>query len=427
MKKTLSIIALLLLGYFIYFFVGYTKKTPQSVLDSFPKTPIDKSKSAQFISDATPKRKVVLSGNNWEGTITIFDPSTFEVIKTISAVPDLQERMDEIYAGGKRKVMVSMIRNIIGEGHDQMVDDMFTSNDGKYIFVSRPSFSDVIALDVNSGEIFWRCPVEGFRSDHSAISPDGKVFLVSASTAKKVLAIDTQTGKVINSFPTGDQPHENIYSADGNRIYHASVGKIFIKPPFLDFVKGDRFFQIVDAKTYKVLRQIDLKPRLKAAGYDFKDHSIRPMAITPDEKFAYFQISLFHGIVEYDIENDKITRKLDLPIPEAVKNVTINNSAHHGLSIDGSGEILCAAGTVSGYVALIDRKTFAFDTIRLTENPLGSKPYWVTASADGTQFYVSQSERDLVSVIDPKAKKIIANIPVGDHPQRVRSGELRLQ
>ena len=32
-------------------------------------------------------------------------------------------------------------------------------------------------------------------------------------------------------FESGDQPHENTFSEDGTKIYHASIGKVFISSP----------------------------------------------------------------------------------------------------------------------------------------------------------------------------------------------------
>ena len=171
-------------------------------------------------------RPAIFVGNNWDGTIDIYDPHTFKRIKKLNAVPDKEQRLDELSSSIKRWIVSTFIKEVIGEGNHQMVDDMFPSNDGRHLFISRPSFADVIALDVNSGEIKWRTPVEGSRSDHSAISPDGKVFLVSASTAGKVHAIDTENGEIIGGFESGDQPHENTYSRDGKLIYHASIGKV---------------------------------------------------------------------------------------------------------------------------------------------------------------------------------------------------------
>lgn len=396
----------------------------------YPSFPLNPENNASTVHDSIPLRDVVVTGNNWDGVITIFDPNTLEIIKKISAMPDREERFTDIYSGFKRRLASGFIRDYIGEGNDQLVDDMFTSNDGRYIYASRPSFADVVAIDVNSGEIAWRTPVEGLRADHSAISPDGKVFLVSASTARKVHAIDVTNGEIIGEFESGDQPHENTYSEDGKRIYHASIGKVYVASPNLDFMKGDRWFQIVDAETYEVIRRVDMKEKLEEAGFEWIDRAIRPMAITKDEKFAYLQISLFHGFFEYDIENDKITRRLELPVPEENKDLSpgdhLLNSGHHGIALSGDDKTICVAGTMDGYIALVDRESFEVTLIELSEDPKKAKPYWATSSKDGTRAYVSISGMDKVTVVDYATKSVLGEVPVGNHPQRVRNGQLRL-
>ncbi len=107
--------------------------------------------------------------------------------------------MDEICTNPVDLGYFLAIRELIGEGNDQLVDDMYSTPDGKLLVVSRPSFRDVVALHTwqgpKTGEIKWRFQVAGQRADHMAVSPDGKEVAVSASTANVVHLLDTKTGE----------------------------------------------------------------------------------------------------------------------------------------------------------------------------------------------------------------------------------------
>jgi DNA-binding beta-propeller fold protein YncE len=374
--------------------------------------------------------QVMFVGNNWDGTADIIDATTFEPLARIDTIPDKEERLREIYASPDRLAFFLAIRMLVGEGNDQYTDDMFTTHDGELVAVSRPSFADVVGISLRTGDSVWRFPMEGYRADHMGISPDGTRLLVSDSTANKVHELDIRTGEKTGEFPSGDSPHENTYSKDGTRIFHASIGRVYTPTdrselgPARDASKGERYFQVVDAQTLEVLERWDMGEKLEEAGYPDMDSAVRPMALSPDERFAYLQISFHHGFVEFDLEQERVVRVADLPISEEAQNTPreqyLLDSAHHGIAMSPEGTKLCVAGTMSDYAAIVSRSTFQATTF-----PVGEKPYWSTNGLGGRTCWVSFSGDDSVSVFDYQSERELARIPVGDHPQRVRRGAVQ--
>ncbi|WP_290537791.1 serine/threonine protein kinase [Alcanivorax sp.] len=382
-------------------------------------------------------RSVIFVGNNWEGVIDVIDAASYQRLGRISGIPDQQEREKAIALNPLDFLFFQGIRVLIGEGNHQYVDDMYSSPDGRLLIVSRPSYADVVAIDVVSGEIAWRFEVDGYRSDHMALSPDGTQVAVSASTGNVVHILDVETGEEQGRFPSGDSPHENIYSEDGERIYHASIGTVYtpldnelvgdltdglLGENLLDATKGERVFQVVDANSLEIIKQLDLEADLAEAGYENLSTAVRPMAHTADERYFYFQLSFLHGFIEYDMQEEKVLRLAELPdltngLP---REFYVNDSAHHGIALSADDSTLCVAGTMSDYVALVDREDFSHQL----KTGIGEKPYWVTTSADGNHCYVSWSGTDQMSVFNYQTGQEVARVDVGDHPQRIREGSV---
>jgi hypothetical protein len=372
---------------------------------------------------------VVFVGNNWDGTADVLrftppsrsKPGGFARLARLNIIPDINERMQEILLDPVRLAYFLAIRQFVGEGHDQFVDDMYSTNDGKLLIVSRPSLADVVAIEIATGRIAWRFRVDGQRSDHMGLSPDGRFVAVSASTGNVVHVLESATGREAWRFPSGDSPHENTYSRDGSRIYHASIGLVYTPAdqPQFDSTKGGRRFEIVDTNTHQVIKTLDMGQKLAEAGYPNMSSAVRPMALSPDESKVYFQVSFFHGFVEYDFAQDRVTRVANLPkLTQEPRENYLLDSAHHGIAMNGAGTKLCVAGTMDDYAAIVSRSTFGFKLLQ----GLGSKPYWSTNSSDGNYCFVSWSGTDSLSAISYDSEQEVARITVGDHPQRVRNG-----
>jgi hypothetical protein len=371
-------------------------------------------------------RRAVFVGNNWDGTADILDPATFRRLGRIDVVPDKAQRIQEIATNPYRFAYFLAIRALIGEGHDQFVDDMYSSNDGRMLIVSRPSFADVVAIDLRTKKIVWRFEVDGVRSDHMALSPDGRRVAVSASTGNVVHVLRVADGVEVGRFPSGGSPHENIFIDGGKRILHASIGMVYspLDDPALDPTKQERVLQIVNAKTMEIERSYDLRAALDEVGMTDTSTAVRPMTLSPDEQKFYFQLSFFHGFVELDRATGKITRVEHLPnlVPNMPREQYLLDSAHHGIAMNPAGTKMCVAGTMSDYATVVDADTF--ERGRLLKKKDG-KPYWVTQSWDGHTCYISWSGTDEVAKISYRTGRIVKTVPVGDHPQRVRNGWVR--
>lgn len=373
----------------------------------------------------TAPREVLFVGNNWEGTADVL-ASTGNLAKVgrIDMVPDKEERLREIYLNPVKLAYFLGVRATAGEGHDQFVDDMYTTPDGSAVVASRPSFADVVSIDVRTGRINWRFPVAGYRADHMAVSPDGTRVAVSASTANTVHVLDIASGRQAGSFATGDKPHENTFTRDGRFLWNSSIGDVTsaLDAPWLDWTKGDRRITVADAQTLRPVRVIDMRARLDAFGRSDLSDAVRPMSFTPDESKLYFQVSFFNGFVEYDVAVDRITRIKTLPVNPATstdRTTWVNDSRHHGMSMSPDGSKLCIAGTMDDYATVVDRTT-------LEQGPLvpAAKPYWATVDGDGTGCVISESGADQVTAIDFATGAKRVSVPVGDHPQRVRLGHV---
>ena len=97
-------------------------------------------------------RDVLYVGNNWDGTADVVDPQRFERVARLNIIPDKDERLAEIAMDPASQGYFLGIRQLVGEGNDQYVDDMFSSHDGRFLYVSRPSFADVVGIDLADGE-----------------------------------------------------------------------------------------------------------------------------------------------------------------------------------------------------------------------------------------------------------------------------------
>ncbi|ACU72196.1 conserved hypothetical protein [Catenulispora acidiphila DSM 44928] len=356
-------------------------------------------------------RDVLVVGNSQAGTVSVIDGHTFANLGSINVIPDLSQRMLEIYVNPIWLAGYETVRAV--EGGDRYVDDATVSPDGRTLYVSRGNLDDVAAFDLTTHAELWHSRLDGFHADHAALSPDGTRYVVSATTAQEAEVFDTATGGVAGTFATGTYPHQNDYSADGKYIYNSSIG-ITSLPKALEWAKGSFLLTKVDATTLKVVQT-----------WTFP-HGIRPNEIAPDGHTFYADQSYLNGFVKYDLNTSQILNTVQMPFASGGTTLSPDNypqnSAHHGLALNGDGSKLCDVGTIDDYTAIVS--TSNLTTAGTVTYPANALPYWGQTSADGQYCFVSLSKLGEVSVIDYATATEVARVPVGAFPQRERISQM---
>ncbi|WP_194908454.1 YncE family protein [Catenulispora rubra] len=367
--------------------------------------------AAPGASADTGLRDVLVVGNSQAGTVSVIDGHTFANLGSINVIPDLSQRMFEIYINPIWLAGYEIVRAV--EGGDRYVDDATVSPDGRTLYVSRGNLDDVAAFDLTTHAELWHTRLDGFHADHAALSPDGTRYVVSATTAQEAEVFNTATGTVVGTFATGTYPHQNDYSADGKYIYNSSIGTVSL-PQSLEWAKGSFQLTKVDASTLQVVKT-----------WTFP-HGIRPNEIAPDGHTFYADLSYLNGFVKYDLNTSKILNTVQMPYASGGTTMKPDdypkNSAHHGLALNGDGSKLCDVGTIDDYTAIVS--TSDLSTSGMVNYPSGALPYWGQTSADGQYCFVSLSHLGQVSVVDYATATEVARVPVGTFPQRERISQM---
>jgi hypothetical protein len=116
----------------------------------------------------------------------------------------------------------------------------------------------VVAISFETRKIVWRTEVR-----RTARRPHGDLADGHASSCplRREQGARDRHGRREDSrqLESGDSPHENNFSRDGTRIFHASIGMVYsaLRPPALDSSKGDRWFES-SMRTPHVLERIDM-------------------------------------------------------------------------------------------------------------------------------------------------------------------------
>ncbi|WP_330633034.1 YncE family protein [Halocatena halophila] len=358
----------------------------------------------------TVSRRVLLSGNATDGTVTIADATSYEPLLTIDAYP----------VGTKEDLLRDAIEHTIGAvinafTRENYLEHANLSPDGRTVYIARGHVGDVVAIDLETQEKRWERSLTGFRADHQTISPDGTYIYTADILADQIDVIDAETGAIIDAAYAPNLPHGVQFRrlpAFDNRpiLVNGSLGNMI----FPDTTFGDPFvhrLSFIDPTTLRPLQTVSL------------DEGIRPFSFSPDGRYCYCQESYFHGFHEVDIARGEIIRTKSLPKTEHVPADPAEypmQAAHHGIGVSGDGKYLCVAATTGWYVAILNRE----DLSVVKRIDVGAHPYWVETSDDGRFAFVPVRGDNEIVVINYASQEIVNRIPTGSEPHVIETGTI---
>ena len=192
--------------------------------------------------------------------------------------------------------------------------------------------------------------------------------------------------------------------------------------------KGERVFEVIDARTLKVLKTIDMGQKLADArppGHERRrpadgDGARRALRLLPVSFFLTASSSTTSAR-----RSRRASRYLPLAgrrSGPAAPGQYLLDSAHHGLAINRAGTKLCVGRHDVGLRGDRGPRTLVAAAARPAS---AACPTGRRRARDGRYCFVSVAGDDRVSVISFRTAREVARIRVGDHPQRMRTGTVR--
>ncbi len=319
-----------------------------------------------------------------------------------------------------------------------------TNSAGDSIHVIDPATNKVVQV------------IKGIEAAHGIdFAPDGTRVYVSNEADSTLDVVDRKTGKIVNKVPLSGHPNNIAVTKDGARV----VVGIADDPGALDvidtaslklaksipvngrlhnvYVTPDNKFVVTGSIRTKVLTVIDLKTEQVA--WELKlDEGVRPMAFEagPDgsTRRIFVQLSKLNGFAVVDFAARKEVARVKLPDEPTGFGIAERrgDAPSHGMGVAPDGKTLWVTSIFANAVfaySLPDLKLLGhakLPELKLKGRaPIGAVPNWVTFTPDSKLLYISNAGARSVSVIDTKAIKRVATVPVGEVPKRINTLVMR--
>lgn len=318
------------------------------------------------------------------------------------------------------------------------------------IYVTNSASDTIDVVDPATNKVVQ--VIHGIELPHGIVFSPGGTRIYLSNEAESVLdVVDRKSGDILQKVPLSGHPNNLTITKDGGRVL---VG-IRVQPGFIDVIDTNSFQRLkaipVDGAVHniyvtpdgsyavsgsienKAATVIDLHTDEVVWTVKFQS-GVRPMAFETNSdgstRRIFVQLSGFHGFAVIDFARRQQVAQIKLPDEPGGFGIAEGRLAvpSHGIGVAPDGKSLWINSTLANAVfeySLPDLQLIGH--VPLPEvHPLGrarsgSVPEWITFTPDSKLVYVSDSAAQCVSVIDTRALKEVAVIPVGEVPKRMNT------
>ena len=281
------------------------------------------------------------------------------------------------------------------------------SPDAARVYVSDEASSTLDVFDRKSGRLAKQVPLSG-HPNNIAVAKDGRVVVGIARGAGALDIIDPAALARATSVPVNGPLH-NVYVTQDSK--HAVTGSI-----------RTGVITIIDLARQQLVWELKL------------DKGIRPMTIeaAPDgsPKRIFVQLTALNGFAVVDFAARKEVARIELPKVETQFETDAGraDAPSHGIGVAPDGKTLWVTSIPNNAVYAYSLENLALigevalPSLKLPGHALISAvANWVTFTPDSNAIYVSNAGLRSVSVIDTRAMKLVAVVPVGEVPKRINT------
>jgi len=264
------------------------------------------------------------------------------------------------------------------------------SPDGRWVATSDRRSGEVSLIDTQTLTEVARLKL-GQQTHDVAFTPDSRTLFVGHETEPFLSVVEMGTWEIGPRLKVGRAQHDLSISADGRELWFTVTNRPY-KP-------GDPRLGVVDLETGKVV--------LIDTGANAHD-----VTLSPDGKMAWITNSGFTHVPDARVD------LVDVATRRVVGSLTVGQYPFHSPKRGRDGN---AVPTTAREMWFTDHGLKSVVAVSMAERnvlatvPVGTEPYHVAATAEGTLF-VANHTSNTVTIIDGPRRAVIGTLNVARRP-----------